>query len=53
MATVRAEADGTTDEARQMRASFERVDEGAMVLEICVIGLQVTRSTWSNKIRLI
>jgi hypothetical protein len=42
IATVRAEADGTTDEARQTRASFERVDRGAMILECCVIGSQVT-----------
>lgn len=32
IATVRAEADGTKDEARQTRASLEIVDRGAMDL---------------------
>jgi hypothetical protein len=31
IATVRAEADGTTDEARQTSASFEIVDRGAII----------------------
>jgi hypothetical protein len=31
MATVRAEVEGTMDEARHTRANFEMVDRGAMV----------------------
>jgi hypothetical protein len=31
IATVSAEVDGTTDEARQTSASFETVDAGAMI----------------------
>jgi len=37
IATVRAEADGTTDEARQTSASFEMIERGAMIC--CAFGL--------------